>query len=200
MTLLVGKQAPDFTVPAIMDDNVMDDNFNFREYIKDSIGILFFWPFDFSYVCPSEVIAFNNRFDKFAERGAKIVGCSVDSHYTHYTWKNTPVNEGGIGKVRFPLASDIGGVVSEGYGVLAKNKVAYRSTFIINKKGVVIHQSINDFTIGRNVDETLRLVDALLYIKAHGGNCPVNWKKGDSGVESTQESVKKFLSENSEKL
>ena len=193
-------QAPDFTASAIMDDNILDDNFNFRDYIKDKIGILFFWPFDFSDVCPSEVIAFNNRFDKFSERGCKIVGCSVDSHYSHYTWKNTPISEGGIGKVRFPLVADAGGIISEGYGVISKNRVAYRATFVIDETGKVIHQSVYDFTIGRNVDEVLRIVDALLYTKAHKGSCPASWKKGDRGIENTRKSVKKFLSENADKL
>lgn len=197
---LVGKQAPDFTTTAIMADNVLDDSFNFRNYIKDSIGILFFWPFDFSYICPSEVIAFNNRLDQFTERGVKIVGCSVDSHYTHYTWKNTPVSEGGVGQIQYPITSDMGGLISEGYGVLAPNKVAFRATFIIDQKGKIVHQSVNDFAIGRNVDEVLRTVDALIYTQTHKTNCPAGWKKGEEGVKSTKESVKKFLSEKAEKL
>lgn len=200
MSVLVGKQAPDFTAKAVMPNNEISESFNLLKYLDKKIGVLFFYPLDFTFVCPSEIIAFDNRLGEFTSRGAKVVGVSVDSHFTHLAWKNTPVNKGGIGNVKFPLVADLTKSIARDYDVLVGDAVALRGTFLIDGKGIVRHQLINDLPLGRNIDEALRMVDALLFYEEHGEVCPAGWHKGDEGMKATPEGVADYLASNAEKL
>lgn len=200
MSVLVGREAPDFTAKAVMPDNSIKDNYNLKEQTKGKYAVLFFWPLDFTFVCPSEIIAFDNRVDEFKKRGAEVIGISVDSQYTHYAWKNTPVDKGGIGNVRFPLIADLTKSISRSYDVLTGDAVAFRGTFILDKKGLVRHQLINDLPLGRNVDETLRTLDALMFHEEHGEVCPANWKKGEKAMKPTAEGVASYLKEKAKAL
>ncbi|MFZ4124458.1 MAG: peroxiredoxin [Rickettsiales bacterium] len=200
MSVLVGKEAPDFTASAVMPDNSIKSDFNLKAHIKGKYGVLFFWPLDFTFVCPSEIIAFDNRIEEFKKRGVELIGVSVDSQYTHYAWKNTPVDKGGIGNIRFPMIADITKSIARDYDVLLNNAVAFRGTFLIDKKGVVRHQLINDLPLGRNVDETLRTIDALAFHEEHGEVCPANWKKGDAGMKADAAGVASYLKEHAKAL
>ncbi len=200
MAVLVGKEAPDFTAQAVLADNSIKADFNLKSQLKGKYGILFFYPLDFTFVCPSEIIAFDNRVDEFKKRGAEIIGVSVDSQFTHFAWKNTPVEKGGIGNIRFPLVADLTKSIARDYDVLVNNDVAYRGTFLIDKKGVVRHQIVNDLPLGRNVDEAIRMLDALIFHEEHGEVCPANWKKGASGMKADAEGVAKYLKENAAAL
>lgn len=200
MSVLVGKEAPDFTATTVMPDNTIKADFNLKNYLKGKIGVLFFWPLDFTFVCPSEIIAFDNRIDEFKKRGAELIGCSVDSQYTHYAWKNTPIEKGGIGNIRFPLVADLTKSIARSYDVLTNDAIAFRGTFLIDKKGIVRHQVINDLPLGRNVDETIRMLDALIFHEEHGEVCPAGWNKGDKGMKANAEGVAKYLKENAENL
>ena len=193
MSVLVGKQAPDFTAKAVMPDNSINEAFNLKEHIKGKIGIVFFWPLDFTFVCPSEIIAFDNRVKEFKSRGAEVIGVSVDSHFTHLAWKNTPVDQGGIGNVQFPMVADLTKSIARSYDVLLSDEVAFRGTFMIDKKGIVRHQVINDLPLGRNVDEAIRMLDALNFVEEHGEVCPANWKRGEDGMKPTGEGVASYL-------
>ncbi|MFO0068854.1 MAG: peroxiredoxin, partial [Alphaproteobacteria bacterium] len=149
MSVLVGKEAPDFTASAVLADNSIKADFNLKSHLKGKMGVLFFWPLDFTFVCPSEIIAFDNRIEEFKKRGVELIGVSVDSQYTHYAWKTTPVDKGGIGNIRFPMVADITKSIARDYDVLLGNAVAFRGTFLIDKKGIVRHQIINDLPLGR---------------------------------------------------
>jgi peroxiredoxin (alkyl hydroperoxide reductase subunit C) len=200
MSVLVGKTAPDFTAKAVMPNNEINESFNLTKYLDGKVGVLFFYPLDFTFVCPSEIIAFNNRLGEFSARGAKVIAISIDSHFSHLAWKNTPVNKGGIGEVKFPLVSDITKNIARDYDVLVGEAVALRATFLIDKKGVVRHQLVNDLPLGRDVDEAIRIVDALLFYEEHGEVCPAGWKKGSEGMKATPEGVADYLASNAEKL
>ena len=195
MSVLVGKEAPDFTAQAVMPDNSIKAEYNLKKETKGKFAVLFFWPLDFTFVCPSEIIAFDNRVEQFKKLGAEIIGISVDSQYTHYAWKNTPVDKGGIGNVRFPLIADLTKSIARSYDVLTGDAVAFRVTFIIDKKGVVRHQLVNDLPLGRNVDETIRTLEALIFHEEHGEVCPANWKKGEKGMKPTADGVASYLKE-----
>ncbi len=200
MSVLVGKEAPDFTLSAVMPDNSINDNFNFKEYINGKMAVLFFWPADFTFVCPSEIIAFNNRLKEFEEKGVVVVGCSIDSQFVHYAWKNTAVENGGVGKIQFPMAADINGEVAKMYDVLSDAKLAFRATFLIDQNGKVVHELINDLPLGRNIDETLRMVDAVIFHEKYGEVCPANWKKGEEGMKETPQSVAEYLAKHANEL
>jgi len=201
MSVLVGREAPDFTANAIMADNQINESFNLKSHIKGKIGIVFFYPLDFTFVCPSEIIAFNNRVKEFQKRGAEVIGVSVDSHFTHLAWKNTDVNDGGIGNIQFPLVADLTKSIARDYDVLIEDAgVAYRGTFMIDKNGVVRHQIVNDLPLGRNVDEALRVVAALYFHVEHGAVCPAGWNQGTEGMKPNAEGVAVFLSKNAEQL
>ena len=200
MSVLVGKEAPDFTAQAVMADSAIKADFHLKAYTKGKYAVLFFWPLDFTFVCPSEIIAFDNRVAEFAKRGAEVIGISVDSQYTHYAWKNTPVEKGGIGNVQFPLVADLTKSIARSYDVLTGDAVALRGTFIIDKKGIVRHQLVNDLPLGRNVDEAIRMVDALIFHEEHGEVCPANWKKGEKGMKATAEGVASYLKEKAKAL
>lgn len=200
MSVLVTKPAPDFTAKAVMPDNSINENFNLKQHIGGHIGILFFYPLDFTFVCPSEIIAFNNRLDEFKKRNAEIIGVSVDSHFSHYAWKQTPVEKGGIGDIKFPLVADLTKSISRAYDVLIGDSVSLRGTFMIDKDGIVRHQLVNDLPLGRNVDETLRMIDALTFHQENGEVCPAGWQKGEKGMKANQKGVADYLAANSKKL
>ncbi len=200
MSVLVGKQAPDFTATAVMPDNSFNDKFNLHTYLKGKIGVLFFYPLDFTFVCPSEIIAFDHRLDEFKQRGVEVIGVSVDSHFSHFAWKQTPVDKGGIGNVQYPLVADLTKSIARDYDVLVNDAVAFRGTFLIDKNGVVRHQLVNDLPLGRNIDEAIRMVDALLFHQEHGEVCPAGWSKGKKGMKASTEGVAAYLKENAEAL
>ena len=200
MAVLVGKPAPDFTAAAVLGDNSIKEDFNFANHIKGKAAVIFFYPLDFTFVCPSELIAFDHRLAEFQKRGIEVIGVSIDSHFTHLAWKNTPVNKGGIGKVGYPLVADIKHEVCRAYDVEAEGGVAYRGSFLIDKAGIVRHQVVNDLPLGRDIDEMLRMVDALQFFEEHGEVCPAGWKKGKAGMDASPEGVAKYLAANAEQL
>ena len=212
MSVLVGKQAPDFTAKAVMPDNSFDESFNLMNYLgikkdasgkvtkKGKIGVLFFYPLDFTFVCPSEIIAFNNRVKEFKLRKAEVIAVSVDSHFTHLAWKQTSVEQGGIGNVQFPMVADLTKSIARDYDVLLGDAVAFRGTFMIDGNGIVRHQIVNDLPLGRNVDEAIRMVDALQFHEEHGEVCPAGWERGDEGMKASSEGVAKYLKKNASKL
>lgn len=200
MSVLVGKQAPDFTVPAVLADGQIVDSFSFSEATKGKYAVVFFYPLDFTFVCPSELIAFDHRIDEFKSRGVEVIGVSIDSHFTHNAWRNTPINQGGIGQVRYTLAADITHSIAKDYDVESAIGVAFRGSFLIDKNGVVRHQVVNDLPLGRNVDEMIRMVDALQFHEEHGEVCPAGWNKGDAGMNANPAGVAEYLSKNADKL
>ena len=200
MSVLVGKQAPDFTVPAVLGNGSIVEEFNLYDAIKGKYAVVFFYPLDFTFVCPSELIALDKRMDKFTEMGVEVISVSIDSHFTHNAWRNTPVNNGGIGAVKYTMAADIDHGICKAYDVETMGGVALRGAFIIDKDGVVRAQNINDLPLGRNIDELIRMVDALQFHEEHGEVCPAGWNKGDKGMNASPEGVAKYLSESAEAL
>jgi peroxiredoxin (alkyl hydroperoxide reductase subunit C) len=199
--VLVGREAPDFIAAAVLGDGTIVDEFNFKQQVKDKYAVLFFYPLDFTFVCPSELIAFDHRLEEFKRRNVEIVGCSVDSHYTHNAWRNTPINDGGIGPVAYPLVADLNHAICKAYDVeTTDGKVAYRGSFLIDKGGIVRHQVVNDLPLGRNIDEMLRMIDALQFNETHGEVCPAGWKEGDTGMKGTPEGVATYLAGHAEGL
>lgn len=200
MAVLVGKLAPDFTAVAVMGDNEINETFSLTNHLDGKYGVIFFYPLDFTFVCPSELIAFDHRLDEFKKRQTEVIGISIDSQFTHLAWKNTPVNMGGIGQVRYPLVADIKHEICRAYDVEHKDGVAFRGSFLIDRGGVVRHQVVNDLPLGRNIDEMLRMVDALQFHEEHGEVCPAGWSKGKAGMDASSEGVAKYLAEHAEKL
>lgn len=200
MAVLVGKQAPDFTAVAVMGDNDINENFNLSAHIKGKYGVIFFYPLDFTFVCPSELLAFDHRLAEFQKRNVEVIGVSIDSHFTHLAWKNTATNNGGIGKVGYPLVADIKHEICKAYDVEADAGIAFRGSFLIDQHGVVRHQVVNDLPLGRNVDEMIRMIDALQFVEAHGEVCPAGWKQGDEGMKATTDGVAEYLAKNADKL
>jgi len=200
MNPFIGKPAPDFEAKVVMPDNSIVSDFNLKKYLKGHKGILFFYPLDFTFVCPSEIIAFNNRLGEFSTRNTKVIAVSVDSHFSHHAWKAMPVNKGGIGNIQFPLVSDLKKSISTAYNVLNEDGVSYRATFLIDEGFNIRHFLVNDLPLGRNVDETLRMIDALEHYSTHGEVCPAGWKKGDQGMSPTHQGVSDYLTSNAERL
>lgn len=192
MCNLVTKEAPDFTATTVMGDNSFEENFTLSSF-RGKYVVLFFYPLDFTFVCPSEIIAFDKALDRFKEKNCEVIGVSVDSHFTHWAWKNTPVNEGGIGNIKYPLVADLNKTISNQYGVLLPDGIALRGLFLIDKEGVIRHAVINDLPLGRNVEEALRMVDALQFHEEHGDVCPANWKQGEDAMTPTAEGVADYL-------
>lgn len=199
MSVLASRPAPDFTATAIMPDNSINENFTLSS-LKGKPVVLFFWPLDFTFVCPTEIIAHDHRLASFTERGVEVVGVSIDSHFTHLAWKNTAVENGGIGNVQFTMVSDLNQEIMKAYDVVHPDGPALRASFLIDKDGVVQHQVVNNLPLGRNVDEMLRMVDAMQYHEKHGEVCPAGWQKGEASMEATTEGVAAFLAKNVDKL
>ncbi len=192
MSQLGTKEAPDFTATAVMADGSFKDNFKLSDY-RGKYVVLFFYPLDFTFVCPSEILAFDKELAKFKEKNTEVIGVSVDSHFTHWAWREVPVEKGGIGQVRFPLVADLKKTISSDYGVLLNDEVALRGLFLIDKEGVIRHAVINDLSLGRSVDEALRMVSALQHVEEHGEVCPANWHEGEEAMKPTAEGVAKYL-------
>ena len=196
MSALVTREAPDFTAQAVMPDN------SFAELTLSSYRgkyvVLFFYPLDFTFVCPSEIIAFDKALSKFRERDAELIGVSVDSRFTHLAWKNTPRDQGGIGQINYPLVADLSKNISKQYGVLLGEEVALRGLFLIDKEGTIRHALVNDLPLGRNVDEALRVLDALRFTEQHGEVCPANWREGEEAMKPTAEGVAEYLAKHAQ--
>ena len=198
--MLVTKKAPDFTATTVLGDGSIADNFNLYENFGENGTVLFFYPLDFTFVCPSEIIAFDHRLEEFKSRGINVIGVSVDSQFSHFAWRETPVNNGGIGRVRYPLVADLTKNISKDYDVLLDAGVALRGSFLIDSDGTVRHAVINDLPLGRNIDEMLRMVDTMLFTNEHGEVCPAGWSKGDEGMKATTDGVADYLNKHSKEL
>ena len=199
--VLVTRQAPDFTSSAVLGNGEIVNNFNFKKHVNGKAALLFFYPLDFTFVCPSELIAFDHRYEEFKKRGVEVVGVSIDSEFTHNAWRNTPTENGGIGAVKYALAADVKHEIAKAYGIEHPEEgVALRGSFLIDKNGVVRHQVVNDLPLGRNIDEMLRMVDALQFHEEHGEVCPAQWEKGKEGMKDSPEGVAKYLKQNADKL
>ena len=209
MGVLVGKKAPLFEADAVVNGGEFVEKFSLEQYIGKKYVVFFFYPLDFTFVCPTEILAFQKKLDEFEKRNVAVVGCSIDSKFSHWAWLNTELKDGGIKGVKFPLVSDLSKTISENYDVLAGEydvdeengqsvfvgeAVAYRGLFLIDKQGVVRHQVVNDLPLGRSVEETLRMVDALQYFEEHGEVCPADWHPGDDAMEPTADGVADYLS------
>jgi peroxiredoxin (alkyl hydroperoxide reductase subunit C) len=195
MSTLVTKPAPDFKATAVMENGEFKD-VSLSDF-KGQYVLLYFYPLDFTFVCPSEILAFNKKVADFKERGVQLLGCSIDSHFSHFAWRNTPVEKGGIGEIDYPLIADVKKDIARDYGVLFDESVALRGLFLIDKEQKVRHSTINDLPLGRNVDEALRVIDALQHHEEHGEVCPANWKKGEDAMTATAEGVASYLSKHS---
>jgi peroxiredoxin (alkyl hydroperoxide reductase subunit C) len=199
MAVLVGKSAPDFTATAVLGNNEIT-TITFSQVTKGKYAVVFFYPLDFTFVCPSELIAFDHRLEEFKKRNVEVFGVSIDSQFTHLAWKNTPIEKGGIGQVGYTLVADIKHEIAKAYDVEAEGGVAFRGTFLIDKSGVVQHQYVNNLPLGRNIDETLRLVDALQFTEEHGEVCPAGWNKGKAGMKASTAGVAEYLAEHAKAL
>lgn len=196
MTTHVTKPAPDFTAVAVMGDNTFNENFSLSDY-RGKYVILFFYPLDFTFVCPSEIIAFDKAMDSFRAKNTEVIGVSIDSQFTHLAWKSTPVVAGGIGNISYPLVADLDKTISRQYGVLLPEGIALRGTFLIDKEGIIRHAVLNDLPLGRSIEEALRMVDALQFHEEYGDVCPANWKEGEEAMKPTAEGVADYLSKHS---
>ncbi len=215
MSVLVNKKAPEFTAAAVMPDGSINESFSLADY-RGKYVVLFFYPLDFTFVCPSELIAFDHRIKEFESRGVQVIGCSVDSQFTHAAWRNTPVDQGGIGPVAYPLVADLTKTIAADYDVLMNNTtiadedgdqyhllggdVALRGSFLIDRDGVVQHQVVNNLPLGRNIDEMLRMIDALQFTEEHGEVCPANWEQGKDGMKPDAEGVASYLAAHADEL
>lgn len=199
MSVLVNREAPDFSATAVMPDGRIKKDFRLSQ-LRGKYIVLFFWPLDFTFVCPTEIIAHDNRIDQFKERGVEVVGVSIDSEYTHSAWRNTPQDKGGIGKVKFPIVADVLHEIVRAYGVEHESGVALRASFLIDRNFVVQHMTVNNLDLGRNVDEMVRMVDALQFTEKHGEVCPAGWEKGKDGMKADAEGVSVFLSQHALEL
>lgn len=201
MSILVGKKAPDFTAAAVLANGEITNEYNLYNEIQDQYAIVFFYPLDFTFVCPSELIALDNRIEEFKKRNTVVIGISIDSQFTHNAWRNTPVANGGIGPIGYPLIADVNHQIGHNYGVIHPHAhVALRGAFIIDKQQIVRSQIINDLPLGRNVDELIRLIDAITFHEKHGEVCPANWTQGKTGIKPTTEGIAKYLKDEADSL
>ncbi len=200
MSVLVGRPAPDFTAAAVLADGTIDENFKLSD-LKGKYVVLFFYPLDFTFVCPSEILAHDHRVDALKQRGVEVIGVSIDSQFTHFAWRNTDPANGGIGPVKFTLVADTKQEIMEAYDVEHPEAgVALRGSFLIDKDGIVQSQTVNNLPLGRNVDEMVRLVDALQFTEEHGEVCPAGWNKGDEGMKADADGVASYLAKHAEEL
>ncbi len=211
MAVLVGKKAPSFKATAVVNGEEFEENFSLEQYIGKKHVVFFFWPMDFTFVCPTEILAFQDRMADFERKGVAVVGCSTDTHFSHFAWLNTPQDQGGIQGVTYPLVADAAKTIAQNYDVLAGHydynedgevtfvgePVAYRGLFLIDKEGIVRHQVVNDLPLGRSIDEAIRVVDALQYFEEKGEVCPANWEEGQEGMLATKEGVSSYLAQRS---
>ena len=207
MSVLVGKKAPKFKSKAVINGNEIVDGFSLEKFEGKKYVVFFFYPAEFTLVCPTELLAFQDKLAEFEKRNTQVVACSVDSEFSHWKWLQTELKEGGIKGVTYPLVADLAKTISENYDVLAGSyeyteegeasfvgtPQSYRGLFLIDKSGIVRHQVVNDMPLGRSVDEVLRMVDALQYFEENGEVCPANWKKGDKALKATQEGISDYL-------
>lgn len=199
--VLVTRPAPDFTAAAVLGSGEIVEKFNFKQHTSGKPTVVFFWPMDFTFVCPSELIAFDHRYEEFQKRGVEVVGVSFDSEFVHNAWRNTPVDKGGIGPVKYAMVADVKREIQKAYGIEHPDEgVALRGSFLIDANGIVRHQVVNDLALGRNIDEMLRMVDALQFTEEHGEVCPAQWEKGQEGMNASPDGVAKYLTENASKL
>lgn len=199
MGVLVGKPAPDFTAPAVNADNTINDKFKLSE-LRGKYVVLFFYPLDFTFVCPTELVAFNHRLEEFKKRNCEVVSVSVDSKFSHVAWKNTPEDKGGVGQLQYPMVSDMTKQIARDYDVLTDAGIALRGTFLIDKNGIVKHQIVNDLPLGRNIDEAIRMVDALQHVESAGEVCPAGWNKGKAAMKANAAGISGYLKEHSKAL
>lgn len=204
MGVLVGKKAPFFeggkTFSAVLGNGEVVDDFDFAKVTEGKYAVVFFYPLDFTFVCPSELIAFDHRLEAFRQRNVEVIGVSIDSQFTHAAWRNTPVDKGGIGPVGYPLVADIQHELARAYDVESEGGVAFRGSFLIDRAGVVQHQVVNNLPLGRDIDEMLRVVDALQFTEKHGEVCPAGWNKGKKGMKPTADGVASYLAESAANL
>lgn len=201
MGVLVSRQAPDFTAAAVLGNGEIVDTFTLSDAIKGKKAVIFFYPLDFTFVCPTELLAFDHRLAEFTKRGVEVIGVSIDSQFSHNAWRNLPVNEGGIGQVGYTLVADTKHEIAQAYDVEHPEAgVAFRGSFLIDEEGTVRHQVVNDLPLGRNVDEMLRMIDALAFHQEHGEVCPAGWTEGDKGMDASPTGVASYLSEEADKL
>ncbi|AFP84429.1 peroxiredoxin C [secondary endosymbiont of Ctenarytaina eucalypti] len=199
--ILVTRQAPDFTASAVLGTGKIINNFNLKSHIQGKTAVIFFWPMDFTFVCPSELIAFDKRYAEFQKRGVKIIGVSCDSEFVHNAWRNMPTEKGGIGPVKYPIVADTKREIMKAYGIEHPDVgLALRGSFLIDKDGFIRHEVVNDLMLGRNIDEMIRMVDALQFHETHGEVCPAQWEKGQEGMRASPEGVAKYLSEHLTRL
>ena len=198
--MLVTKQAPDFSATAVLADGQIVENFKLSENYGEKGTVVFFYPLDFTFVCPSEIIAFSHRYNEFQERGVNVIGVSIDSQFSHFAWRETSVNQGGIGKINFPLVADLNKQIARDYDVLLNDAVALRGSFLIDANGVIRHAVVNDLPLGRNVDEMLRMIDAQQFTDEFGEVCPAGWQKGDEGMKPTTDGVASYLDKHAQEL
>ncbi len=204
---LVRKKAPSFVAPAVINGDEIVDSFSLDQYLGKQHVVFFFYPKDFTFVCPTEILAFQEKLAEFTKRGVAVVGCSTDTEETHLAWLSTPKNKGGIEGVTYPIVADTSKTIATNFGVLAGDygydeegrmvfegaPIALRGTFLIDKEGIVRHEVINDFPLGRNIDDTLRMVEALQYTEKYGEVCPANWEEGKEAMQATREGVANYL-------
>ena len=201
MSVLVGRKAPDFTAAAVLGNGEIVNDYHFHDAIKNKYGLVFFYPLDFTFVCPSELLALEHRMEQFKQRNVEVAAVSIDSQFTHNAWRNTPVKEGGIGPVSYTMVADLNHAICRAYGVEHPEAgVAFRGVFLVDEKGMVRAQIVNDLPLGRNIDEIIRLVDALQFTEEHGEVCPAGWQSGDQGMKASPKGVAEYLAENSDKL
>jgi peroxiredoxin (alkyl hydroperoxide reductase subunit C) len=201
MGVLVGREAPDFDAAAVLGDGEIVDNYNFKQATEGKYAVVFFYPLDFTFVCPSELIAFDHRLDEFKKRNVEVIGVSIDSHFAHNAWRNTPVDKGGIGQVGYTLVADMTHAICRAYDVETPDgAVAFRGSFLIDRDGMVRHQVVNDLPLGRNIDEMLRMVDSLQFTEEHGEVCPAGWSQGDKGMKASPDGVADYLATEADKL
>lgn len=207
MSVLVGRKAPDFTTQAVLADDSIVGDYNFTDARNGKYAVVFFYPLDFTFVCPSELIAMDHRMDKLTELGVEVVGVSIDSHHTHFAWTNTAINDGGVGKLKYTLAADMDHSIAQAYGIQSDGGdsyypagVAMRATFVIDQNGIVRHQIVNDEPLGRNMDEVVRIVEALQFFEENGQVCAAGWQKGDEGMVNTASGVASYLSKHADEL
>ncbi|EAJ0326081.1 peroxiredoxin [Campylobacter lari] len=198
--MIVTKKAIDFTAPAVLGNNQIVEDFNLYKNIGSKGAVVFFYPKDFTFVCPSEIIAFDKRYQDFKDRGIEVIGVSCDNEFSHFAWKNMPVNQGGIGQVKFPLVADLTKQIARNFDVLFGEAVALRGSFLLDADGTIRHAVINDLPLGRNIDEMIRMVDTMLFTNEHGEVCPAGWNKGDEGMKADPKGVADYLSKNEGKL